>query len=57
MRHEIERNVEEDRSKNLVRQVADHGGDCFGKGVVKRIFGLLLHNGSLSVQCENLRNL
>ena len=53
IRHEVQRNVEDDGVGELVWHIDEHGGDSFGGRVVESITGVLFDNWTLGVEGEN----
>jgi hypothetical protein len=54
IRHEIESEIEDDRSSDLVWKVANYGCDRFSKWVIEGVFGLLFYNWSLRIEGQDL---
>lgn len=55
VRHEVERDIEDDCVEDLVWHVCEHGGYSFARWVVQSVSRMLLDDWTLGVEGENLQ--
>lgn len=54
IRQEVDSQVEHYGGADFIRQIAYHRGDGFGEGMVEGVSRMLLHDGPLRVERQDL---